>query len=731
MSGDLRGPFLYNLPPSVLWEFCRIMDGLSDLDWTRFASEVLGDQIAVRLAERRERRTDWVMNHWGHRNGRVGELIDLLECLQLLRPRDVILSWASGLKPSPSPSPSLPPPPPPPPTRPPPPTVPPSPDPSDPTCRLSTTDKGGGRTLPRPAPPPPDLKSDLHRPPEAPPVVASGSGVMCWSYEEVHAGTAGFCPSLQVGEGGFGVVYRATLRKTDCAVKRLKQDCLLDLTLLKESFQTEVDQLSKFRHPNIVDLLGFCKEEGSVCLIYSYMENRSLEDRLHNEGVSLSWSQRLGVVEGASAALQFLHSPPGGHKALIHGDVKSSNILLDRHLVAKLADFGLARFVSRGPPGRTATKTASIGQTATVRGTLAYLPDEYVRNGELGTALDVYSFGVVLLEVLTGRRALEKDRKSGERYLKDLVEEVEDSPTGSPAAAWRKQLDHRLITGGAAELAGCMEVVALACRCLDKKRKKRPAMTEVFDKLQDVSAVVRKTASPSPSPSLPRPPRPLGSSVGRLSDQLSKLGPLEDTYQSSHGSSSFCFLTPPNPLHSSSSLPPSSSSSSSFGGPCETDESRGFSQYDLRSPFRSNGTSSGSLSSSPRPARPTETPSSQPSVPTEDQYNFPAQPSSDRPGAGAGAGARPGPDTKGQSTAGIYGVPECISPAGPLQSASPEPSVHMNPRKQRFLQKKTLYEEGKIQTPELLSSDDLYGGRSSDRGPEESDELDYLPVKHD
>ncbi|TDH11064.1 hypothetical protein EPR50_G00081570 [Perca flavescens] len=147
-SGDLRGPFLYNLPPSVLWEFCRIMDGLSDLDWTRFASEVLGDQIAVRLAERRERRTDWVMNQWETRNGRVGELIDLLECLQLLRPRDVILGWVSSLKPSSSPSPSLPPPPPTPPT------VPPSPDPSDHTRRLSTTDKGGGRTLPRPAPPP-------------------------------------------------------------------------------------------------------------------------------------------------------------------------------------------------------------------------------------------------------------------------------------------------------------------------------------------------------------------------------------------------------------------------------------------------------------------------------------------------------------------------------------------------------------------------------------------------
>ncbi|KAL7397910.1 hypothetical protein ABVT39_001520 [Epinephelus coioides] len=561
---------------------------------------------------------------------------------------------------------------------------------------------------------------------------------MCWSYEEVHARTAGFSPSLQVGEGGFGVVYRATLRNTDCAIKRLKQDSLLDWALLKESFHTEVDKLSKFRHPNIVELLGFSVGGGSVCLIYSYMELRSLEDQLQQERACLSWSQRLGVVEGASAALQYLHSPPDGHSVLIHGDVKSSNILLDRHLVAKLADFGLARFACRSPAGRTAAQTASVGKTATVRGTLAYLPDEYVRDGELGPAVDTYSFGVVLLEILTGRRALEKNTKSGERYLRDLVEEVEDSPGGSCAASWRKQLDQRLMAGGAAEPAGCMEVVALACKCLDKKRKRRPAMTKVFEKLQDIHVIVRKTSSSSssssssplhrlqsPSMSLPRPPLPLDSTVGTLSNQLSKLGPLEDMYQpsqssqlSSSSSSSFCSLTPPHPLHSSASL--SSSSSSSFTGPCETDESRGLSQYNISSQHRSNGTSSRSLSPSTRdqyhrPTGPTESQLSQPSVPTEDQYNFPPQPSSPSDGSGPG-----------QTTAELHGVPQCLSSAGSLQSVSPGPSVHMNPSKQRFLEKKTLYEEGRIQTPELLSSDDLYGGRSSVRGPEESDELDYL-----
>lgn len=445
--------------------------------------------------------------------------------------------------------------------------------------------------------------------------------------------------------------------------------------------------------------------------------------------------------------------PPEGHTALIHGDVKSSNILLDRHLVAKLADFGLAQFASHSKSGQSVAQTASVGKTATIRGTLAYLPVEYVRNRKLGTAVDVYSFGVVLLEILTGCRALEIDRKSGERFLKDLVDEIEDSRTGSFAEAWRKQLDHRLITGGAAEPVGCMEVVDLACKCLDKNRKQRPAMTEVFNKLQDIHVIMRRTSSSSSpllhhsphlhlqpaSLSVPRPPRPQDSSVKALSSQLSKLGPLEDTYQPSQLSSSFCSLTSPHPLHSSSSLPPPSSSS--FTSPCETDESRGFSQYELCSQIRSKRASSTSLTPSTRdqyhnPTGPTESQLKQPSVPTEEQYNFPPQPSSisDRSGARAGAGALtvapPEPDTKGQTTAGLCGVPECHSPVGSLQSSSPKPSVHMNPSKQRFLQKKTLYEEGGIETRELLSSEDLYGGRSCARGPEESDELDYLPAKH-
>ncbi|XP_005748049.1 interleukin-1 receptor-associated kinase 1 [Pundamilia nyererei] len=742
-GGDPRAVLYYNLPASVDCEFCRIMDGLSNQDWTRFASGMLMDQNDVRLAERQERRTHWVMVKCSNRNIQVGELIDLLEDLQLLRPRDVILNWVRSLDlysyvpaparhlPSSSPfsdSQFVPPP------------KTPWATPMQDTCRLGS---GIGGPLPRPASPPPGLRSEVQQrhQPQVMVAVSSSIAVMRLSYEEVYAGTNGFSPSLQIGEGGFGVVYRATLKDMKCAVKKFKEDGLLDWALLKKSFQTEVEQLSRFRHRNIVDLLGFSDGGGSLCLIYSYMENRSLEDQLHNECVVLSWPQRVSVVKDASEALQFLHCPPEGEKLLIHGDVKSSNILLDSHMTAKLSDFGLARFV---PTGTSAASTTSVGKTTTVRGTLAYLPEEYVRGGELGPKLDVYSFGVVLLEVLTGRRALEKDGMGRDRYLKYLVEDIKEGPDGSTEAVWRKHLDKRLISGGTAELTGSLQLADLACRCLAKLRRKRPVMKDVCASLEDVYKMVREP----PYQSFPRPPRSLDSNIQQLSKELSKLGPLEDTYQVSQStkfssSPSLFTLATPDPLHSSSSLPPSSIfppvSSCSFAGPCETDESRGFSQYDLRSQLRSNGTSCRSLSPSTKaqyrsPARLTEVECNQPSVPTEDQYNFPPQPNSTSLSIAPGAlrGAPAGPETRGQTTADATARLYGFSPAGSLKSTSPEPSIQINSSKQRLLEKKTQYEEGRIRTPELLSSENIYEEKSSGdiRGPEESDELDYLPTKH-
>ncbi|RVE71114.1 hypothetical protein OJAV_G00071630 [Oryzias javanicus] len=701
-GGALRGEFLHKLPPSVHWEFCRLMDGLSDLDWTRFASAVLKDQNDVRLCERMMRRTDWVMNQWGNRNGRVGELLDLLDALQLFKQRDVILACERPLTPQPPPAPhaclnlssagateATPPPPLPPPPR----------------YESVLASKGAEAppiaALPGPAPPPRPLLSEIQPqevqpseviPPPSSVAPCSATAVMCWPYEEVHAGTRGFSSALQVGEGGFGVVYRACLKNVDCAVKRLRQDGVMDWTQLRRSFQTEVEKLSKFRHPNIVDLLGFSEGGGSMCLIYSFMENRSLEDQLHSGG-SLTWSQRVGVVAGAAEALQFLHSLPDP-EPLIHGDVKSSNILLDRHMEAKLSDFGLARYAPPIPPGCSATHTASVGRTATVRGTLAYLPDEYVRKGKLCTAVDVYSFGVVLLEVLTGRKALEKDRTAGDRYLKDLVAEVEEDPDGPGEAAWRRRLDRRLVTGAAAEPAGFQEVVGVARRCLSQLRKQRPPMTEVFDCLRRV----RNSSSPQPDPRLRPPCSP--EHVDVLSQQLSRLGPLEHSYlpsQSSSSSSSSSSSFSPHPLQSSS-LPPLSS----IAGPCETDESRGFSQYDLRPPSRCD-------------CPPSSDPTNRESSSTGDS----ASRTSPEPHSGLEAFS---------PVRSLQAPPLGASNRPGAQAWEAEPSVLMNSSKLRLLEKTQQYEEGRIRTAELLSSQNLYTtSGSADAGePEESDELDYL-----
>uniref|UniRef100_A0A3B5MCP0 Protein kinase domain-containing protein n=1 Tax=Xiphophorus couchianus TaxID=32473 RepID=A0A3B5MCP0_9TELE len=467
------------------------------------------DQTAVRLAYRREQRTDWVMNNWGNRNGRVGELVDLLESLQLFRPRDIILKPES----LPAATDDV---------------MPPSPSP----CGAITT-------------------------------------IICWTYEEVHAGTRGFSPNLQVGEGGFGVVYRATLSNMDCAVKRLRQ----------VNMNTPV--AVRFRHPNIVDLLGFSEGEGGLmCLIYSYMQNRSLEDQLQNV-------TPLKPERSSDFPLC----------------VCSSNILLDQHLVPKLSDFGLARYVPQNSAG-CSTQTSSVGKTTTVRGTLAYLPDEYVRRGELCTAVDVYSYGVVRLPGADGKCSL--------------------------------------------------------------SRSVLPQMSQ----------------------------------PGLKVSCLSRLGPSEQTcpssqYDSSSSSSSSSFgaLAPPHPLQSSclGSVSPSSSPCPSLAGPCETDESRGFSQYDFQ--FRSNGTSC--RTQSQNPAGSAESQLTQPSVPTEDLYNFPSSPSS---GAGpAAAGFSPARSLQ-STTAGL---------SGRRQRLTLVQVFLVNPSKQRLLEQKSRYEAGRIRTPELLSLDDL------------------------
>lgn len=680
MSGaEFDREFLYNLPASVMTDFTRIIDSLSHSDWTLFASQIILDQTELRLLEQSSRRTEQLMHKWGCRNGTVGELVKVLEELRLFRARDVILEQRRNARSQSEQQSSL--------------------VETLSTVSLSSTvscDKvpfiySEIRPLPKPGPPPPNLDSIISTNSyterkcsceNLQDFSSVSSNAMSWPMEEVQEGTCNFSTCKQIGEGGFGHVYRATMRNTELAVKKLKEDSHLDWSVVKESFKTEVEKLSQYRHPNIMDLVGYSIKGQMYCLISAYMPNGSLEDRLHcKDNIALSWSQRVNILLGTAKAIQYLHS---SSPVLIHGDIKSSNIFLGHHLEPKLGDFGMARLCRN--PNKTPGKTCSVAQTSTVRGTLAYLPEEYLKDGQMGVEIDIYSFGVVILEVLTGRRALEVDGQSKNVYLKDLVKEEEEddrsfskgkhsrelSSMHAAENICRKHLDSRLMTEDTPALHGSLEISKLACQCLDRRRKKRPRMTEVFKELLDLYSELttcgRSTTVkifPVPSDlSTPEPLRSENSSLDSLAQQFSKLCPQEDTYPCLH-KPIFPTLKSTVTQSDKSGWNAESWASQSSGIPCESDESQGFSHYFTNTSSRSQPLSCGAC------------------------------------------------DNQSTNSSGSLG-------SDPSQS-SPNEVVVVNSVRQRFVQKMELYEEGRILTSDLLSSD--RGMNTQTREPEESDEF--------
>ncbi|EEF40223.1 probable receptor-like protein kinase At5g24010 [Ricinus communis] len=214
---------------------------------------------------------------------------------------------------------------------------------------------------------------------------------------EILAATSNFDIKLLIGEGGFGQVYKGTLSDgMEVAVKRSDSSHGQGLP----EFQTEVTVLSKIRHRHLVSLIGYSNEGSEMILVYEFMEKGTLRDHLYiwketSENAStipqLTWNQRLEICIGAAKGLHYLHT--GSDWGIIHRDVKSTNILLDEHYVAKVADFGLSQ---SGPPDADHSNMHLIGS-------FGYLDPEYVRTLQLTYKSDVYSFGVVLLEVLCAR----------------------------------------------------------------------------------------------------------------------------------------------------------------------------------------------------------------------------------------------------------------------------------------------------------------------------------------
>ncbi|URE21852.1 Leucine rich repeat N-terminal domain, partial [Musa troglodytarum] len=227
--------------------------------------------------------------------------------------------------------------------------------------------------------------------------------------DDILKSTNNFDPAFIVGCGGYGLVYKATLPDgRNIAIKRLSGDFFQ----VEREFQAEVETLSRAQHRNLVSLQGYCKFGNDRLLIYSYMENGSLDYWLHekNEGsLMLDWGRRLQIALGAARGLAYLHESCEPH--ILHRDIKSSNILLDEEFEAHLADFGLARLIS---PSETHVTTDLVG-------TLGYIPPEYGQSPGATFKGDVYSFGVVLLELLTGRRPVDMCKPKGSRDVVSWV----------------------------------------------------------------------------------------------------------------------------------------------------------------------------------------------------------------------------------------------------------------------------------------------------------------------
>ncbi|BAT77999.1 hypothetical protein VIGAN_02062000 [Vigna angularis var. angularis] len=280
-----------------------------------------------------------------------------------------------------------------------------------------------------------------------------------YTIEEIEMATEKFSPSNKIGEGGYGPVYKGHLDHTPVAIKILRPDAAQGM----KQFNQEIEVLSCIRHPHMVLLLGACPEHG--CLVYEYLDNGSLEDRLFrkNNSKPIPWNKRFEISAEIATALLFLHQ--NKPEPIVHRDLKPSNILVDRNYVSKISDVGLARLV---PPSVANSVTQSYMTSAA--GTFCYIDPEYQQSGILTTKSDIYSLGIMLLQIITGKPPMGLAHLVRKAVEKGRFEEVLDP----------------VITDWPVEEA--LSYAKLALQCAQLSKKDRPILaTEILPELNRLS----------------------------------------------------------------------------------------------------------------------------------------------------------------------------------------------------------------------------------------------------
>ncbi|WVZ64652.1 hypothetical protein U9M48_014146 [Paspalum notatum var. saurae] len=295
-----------------------------------------------------------------------------------------------------------------------------------------------------------------------------------YSHGELAAATCGFSDEEKIGRGGFGPVYRGYLRDQDrhVAIKVLHQDQSSSSSQERgtREFQAEVKVMTRLRHRNIVQLLGWCDAPGvaGLMLVYEFVPNGSLDRHLYDHQRPLPWSDRYKIALGVGSALLYLHTEC--EQCILHGDIKPANILLDPSCNAKLGDFGLARVVDHGADPRT---------TQVVAGTPGYMDPEFVISQRPGVECDVYSFGVVLLEIACGRRPTTRNA-DGKQLLLNWIRDMyrQNSILGVVDGRLEGEFDH--------EQMRCVLVAGLWCAHHDQSQ--RPSIGGAMDFLRSQDA---------------------------------------------------------------------------------------------------------------------------------------------------------------------------------------------------------------------------------------------------
>lgn len=283
-------------------------------------------------------------------------------------------------------------------------------------------------------------------------------GPVDFDFKILRDATNKFDPANKLGQGGFGEVYKGTMRNGKViAVKKLS---LVQSARAISEFEGEVKLISNVHHRNLVRLLGCCNQGPERLLVFEYMPNSSLDRVLFGEGrQNLSWETRFGIILGTARGLAYLHED--FHVRIIHRDIKSSNILLDEHFCAKIADFGLARLL---PEDRSHLSTR-------VAGTLGYTAPEYAVHGQLTEKADTYSYGVVVLEIVSGRKSIDMNQLPHMQYLLEWVWKLYETNEVL------KMVDETM--GDEYDKEEVLRMIQLGLLCTQASVAQRPSMSEI------------------------------------------------------------------------------------------------------------------------------------------------------------------------------------------------------------------------------------------------------------